>query len=86
MEEYNLRVFVMVTHSPVGALPLGIIVTSDETCSTLIQLLDLFKECLPSDSFGGRGGQLGPSISMTDNCGELRDALTNTWPQSTAYF
>ena len=31
MEEYNLRVFVMVTHSPAGALPLRVIITSDET-------------------------------------------------------
>ncbi len=30
MEEYNLRVFVVVTHSVCGALPLGIFITSDE--------------------------------------------------------
>ena len=47
MEEYKLRVFVMVTHSPVGALPLGIIITSDETCTTLMQAFELFRECLP---------------------------------------
>ena len=28
MEEYNLCVFLMVTHSPIGALPLGLIITS----------------------------------------------------------
>ena len=55
MEEYNLRVFVMVTHSAVGALPLGVIITSDETTSTLIQDLDLFKLCLPERAFYGKG-------------------------------
>ena len=43
MEEYNLRVFLMVTYSNVGALPLEIILTSDETTTTLIQALDMFK-------------------------------------------
>ena len=35
MEEYKLRVFVVVTHSVCGALPLGIFVTSDEKEQTL---------------------------------------------------
>ena len=46
MEEYNLRVFLMMTHTYVGALPLGLIVTSDEQTSTLRQAFDLFKRCL----------------------------------------
>ena len=47
MEEYNLRVFLMVTHSSVGALPLGIIVTSDETTDTLTRALEMFSAILP---------------------------------------
>ena len=35
MEEFNLRVFVIVTHSVCDAFPLGIIVTSDEQGETL---------------------------------------------------
>ena len=83
MEEFNLRVFIMVTHSPVGALPLGIFVTSDETTDTLIQALELFKSCLPSDAFHGNGIARGPSVIMTDNCAELREALSRVWPTST---
>ena len=82
MEEYNLRVFVMVTHSPVGALPLSIVITSDETSSTLMQALDLLKACLNQSSFFGRGDALGPGIIMTDNCGELREALSYAWPSA----
>ena len=42
MEEFNLRVFLMVTHSVLGALPLGIIITSDEKTETLIEAMELF--------------------------------------------
>ena len=47
MEEFNLRLFLMVTHSPYGALPLGIIITSDETTETLTRALELFANALP---------------------------------------
>ena len=71
----------MVTHSPVGALPLGVIITSDETTSTLIQAFDLFKLCLPDNSFYGKGIN-GPTVFMTDNCSELREALSKSWPNA----
>ena len=80
MEEYNLRVFLMVTYSNVGALPLGIIITSDETTTTLIQALDMFKLCLPRNAFNGVGPDQGPAVVMTDSCSELRDALSKCWP------
>ena len=47
MEEFNLRVFLMVTHTPIGALPLGIIITSDETTETLVSAFEMFKSSLP---------------------------------------
>ena len=72
----------MVTHSPIDALPLGLIITSDETTSTLLQAFDLFKLCLSEESFYGKGKD-GPSILMTDNFQELRDALSNSWPRAT---
>ena len=82
MEEFNLRVFLMVTHIPMGALPLGIIITSDETTDTLIQALELFSSLLTEGSFSGRGKALGPIALMTDNCSELRDALAYMWPNA----
>ena len=36
LEEFNLRVFLLVTQSPVGALPLGVLITSNEQTDTLI--------------------------------------------------
>jgi len=82
MEEYNLRVFVMVTHSFVGALPLGIVVTSDETTDTLTRALEMFSSSLPDFAFYGKGALNGPGVIMTDNCDELKDALHATWPRS----
>ena len=37
-EEHNLKVFMMCTHSVAGALPYGILITSDEKESTLKQV------------------------------------------------
>ena len=77
MEEYNLRVFLIVTHSACGALPLAIFVTSDEKEQTLKDALKLLKSCLPDYAF--YGAQF-PKVVMTDNCYELRSSLSDVWP------
>ena len=82
MEEFSLRVFLMVTHSVVGALPLGIIITSDETTETLNEAIRLFKASLPANAFYGNGPTRGPKVMMTDNCSELRAALNTQWPET----
>ena len=81
MDECNLRIFLMVTHTPVGALPLGIIITSDETTDTLTSAFEMYVNCLDPNSFGGKGVIDGPHVVMTDNCDELRDALHAVWPK-----
>ena len=83
MEEFNSRVFLMVTHSVLGALPLGIIITSDEKTETLIEAMELFKSALPENAFFGNGPATGPRVIMTDNCLELRDAIMQAWPETT---
>ena len=85
MDEHNLKVFIICTHSVVGALPLGILITSDETTETLAMALTMYKSCLPEDAFYGKGAG-GPSVFMADNCSELRDALKAVWPSSYACF
>lgn len=73
----------MVTHSVCGALPLGIIITSDETTETLVDALSQFKSALPDDAFFGSSPLKGPRVFMMDNCLELRDAICQTWPDAT---
>ncbi|XP_078702577.1 uncharacterized protein LOC144928219 [Branchiostoma floridae x Branchiostoma belcheri] len=82
-EEHNLKVFMMCTHHVAGALPLGILITSDEKESTLCQGFQTLKSCLPTDAFYGNGPEAGPSVILTDNCSEERNALSQQWPRAT---
>ena len=82
MDEFKLRVFLIVTHCVVGALPLGILITSDEETETLITALVYFKTVLPVHTFFSRGPIKGPKMFTTDNCSELHDAL-KFWPDAT---
>jgi hypothetical protein len=83
MEEFNLRVFLMMTHSVCGALPLAIIITSDETTQTLVTAFSQLKSPLPDDSFFCAPSGKGPRVFMTDNCMELKDAIHQVWPDAT---
>ena len=81
MEGLNLRVFLVCTHSVAGALPLGILIVSDERPSTLVQGFTFLKNCMGENAFYGHK-DLGPVVIMTDNCSELRDALKIVWIES----
>lgn len=82
-EEHNLKVFMMCTQSVAGALPCGILITSDEKESTLKQGFLMLKSSLPGNAFHGRGPDVGPEVILTDNCKEQRKALNTVWPSST---
>ena len=79
MDEHNLRIFLLCTHSVAGALPLGIVITSDEQFDTLVAAFNMIKNIFPEKSFYGK---LEPAVFMTDNCSELREALTVVFPAS----
>ena len=79
MDEHNLRLFIFCTHSIAGALPLGIVLTSDEQTETLITAFTMLKDILPDNSFFGKNH---PEVFMTDNCSELRQALYEVFPES----
>ena len=65
-------VFIFCTHSVAGALPIGIVVTSDEQMETLTEAFTLLKSLFLNNRFFGKGR---PDVIMTDNCSELREAL-----------
>ena len=67
LDELNLKLFLMCTHSPAGGLPLAIFITSNETEETLKMALALVKKCLPENAFFGRGIDQGPDIFLTDH-------------------
>ena len=67
----------------VRALPLGIIITSDETEDTLQQAFEMYCNVLPENAFYGRGVVEGPEVVMTDNCSELRQVIRERWNKAT---
>ena len=69
------------THSVVGALPMGLLITSDEKVDTLIAGFQQLKYCMDESSVYYRSG-MGPKLIITDNCSELHDALNQVWPET----
>ena len=65
----------------VGALPLGLFITSDELEITLEKAINLLKTILPPYAFFGRGLQVGPMVFLTDDSSAERNALELCWPQ-----
>ena len=83
MEEYNLRVFMLLTHNSVAAFPVCIIITRDETTITLIQALDMIKTYIPKSTFNNNGPSHGPMVVMTDNRCDLQEVFSRFWPCTT---
>ena len=81
MDRHNCRVFLLLTHSPVGGLPLGVMITTSESESTIKYGLELLKSVYPEGAFFGRGQQ-GPIIFMTDDAEPERMALHSVYPSS----
>ncbi|XP_062391790.1 uncharacterized protein LOC134079728 [Sardina pilchardus] len=77
----NSRIFLLLTHSAAGGLPLGVVITTSESQNTITAGLKLLKDLLPQDAFSGRG-DLGPQVVMTDDCQALRQAVLDVYPQT----
>ena len=75
------QVFMIMTASVAGALPLGIMVTSSEAEAVLQPALELFRSILLEGAFYGREMK-GPSILMTDDCTAERNVLRATFPEA----
>ena len=68
---------------PAGAVPLGVIVTSDEQEETITTGLKYLSSILPNNAFFGEGPQLGPSLAMIDDSSAERNAITSVWNSTT---
>ena len=53
-----MRLFIFCTHSVVGALPVGIVLTSDEQMETLTKAFTMLKGILPENSFSVKKDQM----------------------------
>lgn len=79
MDRHNSRVFLMLSPSVAGALPVGVMIMSSEAEIYIKRGLELFLDMIPDGAFAGRG-RMGPRIIMTDDCKYERGALQDAFP------
>ena len=81
VDRHGSRIFLLLTHTSAGGLPLGVLITSNEQEDTISQGLALLKTIFPDGAFGGKG--TGPCAFITDDCLAERRALQTAFPEST---
>ncbi|CAB5359336.1 unnamed protein product [Rhizophagus irregularis] len=81
-EPLNTSITLLYTSCAAGALPLGVLITSDESEVTLEKTLNLLKTILPSYSFYEREPEVGLTVFLTDDSNAERNALNLCWPQA----
>ncbi|XP_041463997.1 uncharacterized protein LOC121415020 isoform X2 [Lytechinus variegatus] len=81
MDRYGCSVFLLLTHSCAGGLPLGVLITSSEAEGVIEAALKLYRSLLPQKCFGGRGVQ-GPALIMTDDSAAEQNAISHVFPAS----
>ncbi|KAK3917274.1 50S ribosomal protein L25 [Frankliniella fusca] len=79
MDHHNSRVFLMLSPSVAGALPVGVMIMSSEKEVCIKRGLELFLDMIPDNAFAGRG-RLRPLIIMTDDSKYERSALQDVFP------
>ncbi|KAK1876115.1 1-phosphatidylinositol 45-bisphosphate phosphodiesterase gamma plc-3, partial [Dissostichus eleginoides] len=78
MDRENCRVFLLLTHSCAGGLPLGILLCQSEDEQTIAQGLEQLKQVVGEKGFAGRGHE-GPQLQFGGGCGARRvGSLTET--------
>ena len=82
-DDYNNPMFVISTSSSAGGLPLGVVVTSGESSSTINSAMNHLKCIFPKGSFYGKGS---PGNIITDDAQAERDGLRRTWPNAAMYL
>ncbi|KAI4829083.1 hypothetical protein KUCAC02_023145, partial [Chaenocephalus aceratus] len=82
MDRENCRVFLLLTHSCAGGLPLGILLCQSEDEQTIAQGLEQLKQVVGEKGFAGRGHE-GPQLVITDDCRAERGALGKAFPKAT---
>jgi len=69
----------MLTPTPAGAVPLGLVITDSVSESAYTTGFNLLKQILPESSFGGSNC---PATFMTDDSDAEENALLSTWPDA----
>ena len=67
LDRCNHQLLKLMTESPVGGVPLGFIILSEQTENALSEGLEDIKKLFPDGAFAGRGIEEGPEVIMTDD-------------------
>ena len=67
LDRCNHQLLKLMTESPVGGVPLGFIILSEQTENALSEGLEDIKKLFPDGAFAGRGVEEGPEVIMTDD-------------------
>ncbi|KAF3838958.1 hypothetical protein F7725_010726 [Dissostichus mawsoni] len=79
MDRENCRVFLLLTHSCAGGLPLGILLCQSEDEQTIAQGLEQLKQVVGEKGFAGRGHE-GPQLVITDDFLPVQHVQVNYTP------
>ncbi|KAK8728172.1 hypothetical protein OTU49_009151, partial [Cherax quadricarinatus] len=81
LDYLRCRVYILITHSEAGGLPLGVLITSSDCTSVVLEALHLFTNLLSEQDFGGKGA-VGPAVIMTQDDKTQQGALTAAFPKA----
>eukprot|EP00057_Strongylocentrotus_purpuratus_P017237 XP_011671711.1 PREDICTED: uncharacterized protein LOC105441859 [Strongylocentrotus purpuratus] len=82
MDRYDCRVFMLLTHSAAGGLPVGCLIVTSESRDCITLALKLYLDIIPKDAFFGRG-TLGPRVFLSDDSEAERQSLAAVFPDAT---
>ncbi|XP_065205027.1 uncharacterized protein LOC135834951 [Planococcus citri] len=83
VSRYSLHVYLLFTACCAGGIPIGVIITSDNSESVIAEGFQLYCDIGEGKAFGGK---LSPEIIMADHCANLKSALRMVFPSSHVFF
>ena len=82
LDRHHCIIFLLLTHSCAGGVPLGCFITTSESREFIGAGLNLLKDVLPSGAFAGRGPD-GPEVFLSDDSSAERGAIGDIYPRPT---
>lgn len=78
------HLFLLLARSPVGALPLGVMIATSKSQDCLLAAAQLLLTVFPAERFHCHPE--GPQILMTNDCAAVRRALREVFPDATVLY
>ena len=79
-DRHNTAIWHITTRCFTTTVPLGLILTNSESVDVLTKALQIYKDMLPEDCFGGRGRELGPQVIIRDGSDTEGTSIQVVWP------